>query len=302
MIAPHRFRSGKRFAPALLVLLLALALAGCGHEKTQKPALSCAPPASLAPSPAAPDFESLCLQPPQAGPRFLPYANGRIPDGFLKPIYQGRLIARAAASWNAMNVEARRRGVLLRPLGSLSSYRDYAGQVFLYAHCAHRGWCAYPGTSNHGWGTTVDLGDGGRGSMRAFINAHGSYYGWAKRCSDASWEPWHIKWNPGCAGARWHGRDPGPLGRSCKGALVNGHCRPILRRGSHGHPAAVRLLQRSLRRAGYCSVKVNGHYDRLTRSRVKRLQRRSGLKADAVVGVASWRKIEQWRDNISRCR
>jgi hypothetical protein len=134
--------------------------------------------------------------------------NGRLPPEALAPIKQGQLEKAAAAAWNAMNVEARRRGCELLPNGSKSSYRTYAQQVELYAlYQAGRGsLAAHPGTSNHGWGLAVDV---ATLDMRAMIDRIGTPYGWAKRWSDAQSEWWHIKYTSG----HYTGPDPGPEGR-----------------------------------------------------------------------------------------
>src|SRR5262249_54929665 len=75
--------------------------------------------------------------------------NGRLPDSELAPIANGRLRKDAAAAWNAMNVEARARGCELLPSGSMSSYRTYAQQVFLWnLYVSGRGnLAAHPGSS-----------------------------------------------------------------------------------------------------------------------------------------------------------
>jgi len=136
------------------------------------------------------------------------YQNGRIPDSALASIAQGRLIKdnACAASWNAMNVEARSRGLELVPTGSKSSYRTYDQQVQLYNDYLNGGnLAAVPGTSNHGWGLAVDV---ATQQMRAMIDQIGERYGWAKKWSDAPSEWWHLKYKSGV----WSGSDPGPSG------------------------------------------------------------------------------------------
>ena len=136
-------------------------------------------------------------------------ANGQLPAAALAPIAGGQLEKTAAAAWNAMNVEARANGLELRPTGSMSSYRTYAQQVYLYdLYRSGRGnLAAVPGTSNHGWGLAVDL---ATTQMRAMLDRIGRKYGWAKEWSDAQSEWWHIKYRPGI----WSGSDPGPDGAS----------------------------------------------------------------------------------------
>lgn len=134
--------------------------------------------------------------------------NGRLDPSTLNPIAQGRLRKDAAAAWNAMNVEARKRGVELLPTGSMSSYRTYDQQVYLYnEYLAGRGsLAAVPGMSNHGWGLAVDV---ATQQMRSMIDRVGEPFGWAKKWSDAQSEWWHIKWREGS----WKGPDPGPKGQ-----------------------------------------------------------------------------------------
>ena len=136
------------------------------------------------------------------------YENGRLPHSELAPIAGGQLTRAAAAAWNAMNVEARKDGLELRPTGSMSSYRTYAQQEYLWGlYQSGRGnLAAFPGTSNHGWGLAVDL---ATPEMRQMLDRIGAKYGWSKQWSDAPSEWWHIKYQPG----HYTGPDPGPEGR-----------------------------------------------------------------------------------------
>jgi hypothetical protein len=133
-------------------------------------------------------------------------ANGQLPASDLAPIAQGELRRDAAAAWNAMNVKARAIGIELLPTGSMSSYRTYDEQVYLYGVYLDGGpLAAIPGTSNHGWGLAVDV---ATEAMRAMIDDIGRPFGWAKEWSDAPGEWWHLKWLEGS----WSGVDPGPYG------------------------------------------------------------------------------------------
>jgi hypothetical protein len=137
----------------------------------------------------------------------MPAANGQLPDSDLAPIAGGRLRRDCAAAWNAMNVQARTLGLELRPTGSASSYRTLQQQKALYAlYLSGRGaLAAKPGTSNHGWGTAVDL---ATHEMRAMVDRIGAKYGWSKQWSDAQSEWWHILYQAG----HYTGPDPGPEG------------------------------------------------------------------------------------------
>jgi hypothetical protein len=133
--------------------------------------------------------------------------NGKLPASELAPIAQGQLATAAAAAWNAMNIEARRRGIELLPTGSMSSYRTLEQQQYLYnQYQTGRGsLAAIPGTSNHGWGLAVDV---ATQQMRTMIDQIGAPYGWSKKTSDAPSEWWHLKYLAGI----YHGPDPGPYG------------------------------------------------------------------------------------------
>lgn len=134
--------------------------------------------------------------------------NGKYPDSALAPIYQGQLIIEAAAGWNALNVEARDNGVELYPTGSMSSYRTYDQQVYLYQQYLNGtgNLAAVPGTSNHGTGIAVDL---ATTEMRDMVDRIGAKYGWSKSWSDAQGEWWHICYQSG----HYSGPDPGPEGK-----------------------------------------------------------------------------------------
>lgn len=139
-------------------------------------------------------------------------SNGNLPQSDLAPIAGGQLTKAAAAGFNAMNVESRKRyGVELRPTGSMSSYRTYAQQQYLYnLYLSGKGnLAAVPGTSNHGWGVAVDF---ATPQMRSIVDAIGAKYGWSKSWSDAPSEWWHIRYEAG----HYNGPDPGPDGKGLK--------------------------------------------------------------------------------------
>jgi hypothetical protein len=132
--------------------------------------------------------------------------NGKLPASELSPIAQGELRNDCAAAWNALNVEARSLGCEIVPTGSKSSYRSYAQQVELYEVYLNGGnLAAKPGTSNHGWGTAVDV---ATQDMRSMIDRIGAKYGYSKSWSDAPSEWWHIVYQAG----HYAGPDPGPYG------------------------------------------------------------------------------------------
>jgi len=139
-------------------------------------------------------------------------SNGNLPASALAPIAGGQLAKRAAAGFNAMNVESRKRfGVELRPTGSMSSYRSFQQQQQLYqAYLNGTGnLAAYPGTSNHGLGLAVDF---ATPQMRSIVDQIGAKYGWSKSWSDGASEWWHVLYQDG----HYHGPDPGPDGSAGK--------------------------------------------------------------------------------------
>jgi len=134
------------------------------------------------------------------------YQNGKLPASALAPIKAGQLAVEPAAGWNAMNVEARSLGCELLPTGSMSSYRTYDQQVYLYQQYLNGGnLAAVPGTSNHGTGIACDV---ATTEMRSTVDRIGAKYGFSKTWSDAQSEWWHLCYQPG----HYSGPDPGPDG------------------------------------------------------------------------------------------
>lgn len=118
------------------------------------------------------------------------FTNGSLPESQLKSIGHGaKLHKNAAAKWQELVNAAKKDGVTLKPGGPGGyAYRDYAEQVALVKKYGlwspSNPGAAQPGTSNHGWGSAVDV--------------HSSGYSWiAKNASKFGWrgisnEPWHI--------------------------------------------------------------------------------------------------------------
>jgi hypothetical protein len=225
------------------------------------------------------------------------YSNGRLPGAILCKIPGvGPQLLRcdAARAWNAMYAAARLSGIAITPCGGYCSYRPLFAQFSVRSSACARGRCymaAVPGTSNHGLGIAVDLGDGGRGLMRRIIDRIGARFGWAKRCSDASWEPWHLKFNPACTGAT----SIPPIRPRCHSGSVRvrGRCWFVIRpRHARGHARAVKLAQRRLHRHCLHTGRY-GHFDRRTRAAVRRLKRGEHIGRNAVVGKSAWRRLFQ---------
>lgn len=159
--------------------------------------------------PSAPSGEQRCVVYAGGGDGAIPagyaepgpwggHSNGYIPAGALTPIpwapgYALRQDATAAlvALNNAYRAE------FGRNMHLSSAYRDYATQVYLKA--TKGGFAATPGTSNHGWGLAVDLGDGVDDYGTAtyvWMMANAPSYGWinppwARQGGSGADEPWH---------------------------------------------------------------------------------------------------------------
>jgi LAS superfamily LD-carboxypeptidase LdcB len=121
------------------------------------------------------------------------YANGRLPAALLKPVGSGdhRLWAPAADSFKAMAAAAARDGVRL---GVNDSYRSYAEQVDMARRkglYSQGGLAAKPGTSDHGWGKSIDLSLDGR--ALEWMRAHASQYGFH---ANVPRENWHWTYKP----------------------------------------------------------------------------------------------------------
>ena len=125
------------------------------------------------------------------------YPNGEIPREMLCPLWGAEwhvLRADAAATFNAMSKAYA--ATFGRPICVTDSYRSYEMQVDV--HRRKPNMTATPGTSNHGWGTAVDLCDGvqsfGTTTYR-WMQANAPRFGWFH----PSWadpgssraEPWH---------------------------------------------------------------------------------------------------------------
>lgn len=128
------------------------------------------------------------------------YSNGNVPEGARSSVAGGgSLLHVAAAAWNALAAHIyRETGLKIAPNGSYSTYRTIPMQVEMKRIYGAN--AATPGTSNHGWAVAVDTDD------HYLVNRYGAPFGYQKAWSDASWEPWHMKYADG----HYSGRDPGP--------------------------------------------------------------------------------------------
>jgi LysM repeat protein len=118
------------------------------------------------------------------------------PPYWTSPIYcpcgQVYLASNAAAAWEAMRQESLRLyGTDLYPDGTLSGYRSYAQQLYLYnLYLSGEGaLAAPPGTSSHEYGYALDLAEP---YMRTVVDQIGASFGWAKIEAPDEW--WHINY------------------------------------------------------------------------------------------------------------
>ena len=121
------------------------------------------------------------------------YGNGKIPASALERIGHGehRLWAPAATAFRRLEAAAERAGV---DLGVTDSYRSYAEQVDLARRkglYSQGGLAARPGTSDHGWGRSLDL----RLDNEAlsWMREHAEAYGFA---ANVPRESWHWTYSP----------------------------------------------------------------------------------------------------------
>ena len=125
------------------------------------------------------------------------YGNGRIPAGALQPIGVGnhRLWGPAAEAFTRMRADARAAGV---DIGVTDSYRSYDQQVDVARRkglYSQGGLAAKPGTSDHGWGMSLDLDLDSR--AQAWMRANAERYGFVE---DVPREPWHWTFEGADAG------------------------------------------------------------------------------------------------------
>ena len=118
------------------------------------------------------------------------------PPYWTSPIYcpcgEVYLASNAAAAWEAMRQESLRLyGTDLYPDGTLSGYRSYAQQLYLYNLylSGQGGLAAVPGTSSHEYGAAIDLAEP---YMRTVVDQIGGSFGWAKTEAPDEW--WHMNY------------------------------------------------------------------------------------------------------------
>ncbi len=130
-----------------------------------------------------------------AGPpaELLAYGNGRIPAEALAPIGQGshRLWAPAATAYQQMADAAARDGVHIRVTDSYRSYDQQVSVAERKGLYSQGGLAAKPGTSNHGWGRSLDVDTAG--GAAGWLRANAARFGFHE---DVPREPWHWTYRP----------------------------------------------------------------------------------------------------------
>lgn len=122
------------------------------------------------------------------------YGNGKVPEGALTSLSMAaghRLWAPAAAAFEQLYAAAARDGVTI---GITDSYRSYEAQVALARRkglYSQGGLAAVPGTSDHGWGRSLDLALDG--PALAWMRANAGRFGFVE---DVPREPWHWTFTP----------------------------------------------------------------------------------------------------------
>ena len=130
------------------------------------------------------------LEPPA---ELVAYGNGKIPRDQLVAVGDGseQLHAPAAQAFRTMAADAWQAGVDLRVSDgyrSLDEQHELADRLGLYRD---GGLAAVPGTSNHGWGMSVDI-DTDNGAVE-WLRANAARYGFVE---DVPREPWHWTYRP----------------------------------------------------------------------------------------------------------
>ena len=140
-----------------------------------------------------PQVHSAEVGPAGAPAELAAYGNGRIPTEALSPVGRGdhRLWAPASGAFRDMQAAAARDGVTIRVT---DSYRSFDRQVELAERkglYSQGGLAARPGTSNHGWGRSLDLDTGG--GAADWLRANAARFGFHE---DVPREPWHWTYHP----------------------------------------------------------------------------------------------------------
>jgi D-alanyl-D-alanine carboxypeptidase len=115
------------------------------------------------------------------------YRNGDLPDEALVPITDGyRLVHPAAEAFGRLEAAALDAGFALQVNSAYRTYDEQVAMVEQYGLLSEGGTAAEPGTSEHGWGTAVDLTLDGE--QLAWFEANAGRFGFR---ATVPGEPWH---------------------------------------------------------------------------------------------------------------
>lgn len=122
------------------------------------------------------------------------YGNGRVPASALERLGDGnhQLWSPAAQAYQRLTAAAKRAGV---HIGITDSYRSYDNQVDLARRKglhSQGGLAAKPGTSDHGWGKSLDLRLDA--TAQRWMRGHAGEFGFSENVSR---EPWHWTYRAG---------------------------------------------------------------------------------------------------------
>lgn len=235
--------------------------------------------------------------------------NGELPGTVLEPCEIGKMVLtrEAARSMRAMMKKAWRDGVRLWATGT---YRTYNGQVILFKKrydnkqrdTRHEFWqgknwwlkpkvagAAVPGTSNHGWGLSIDFARKDKlGITRSldtktlsWLATNSPSFGWWNTVKS---ENWHFCW---CLG-------DGPMPTAVlaeESSFPNPpvpSTPPTLRKGDTGEE--VKILQMKLNKIG-ANLLVDGQFGPRTEQAVRTFQTSKNLTPDGVVSPETWEAL-----------
>ena len=208
-------------------------------------------------------------------------ANGMLDQTVLAPIdsisgaYQLNKVA--AAAYNQMVAAAKEDGI---SWGIDNSYRDIekqkalANKLGLYSQ---GGLAAAPGTSNHGWGSAIDLKVKNGDTAHTWLKDNAVRFGF----STIPREPWHWE-HKASAELLKRNQTATPVSTE-KLSFDDVKNRKIaLRSGMTGE--LVSQIQSKLKELGLLTKEPNSEYDKDTYNAVKQFQTNNSLKSDGVFG------------------
>lgn len=208
-------------------------------------------------------------------------ANGMLDQTVLAPIdsasgeYQLNKVA--AADYNKMVAAAKEDGIsweIDNSYRDIEKQQELANKLGLYSQ---GGLAAAPGTSNHGWGSALDLKIKSGDPAHTWLKDNAVRFGF----STIPREPWH-----------WEHKASAELLKRTKTATPTTtdtitfddvkNRKIALRSGMTGE--LVSQLQSKLKELGIFNREPNGEYDKDTYNAVKQFQTANSLKSDGVFG------------------